>query len=389
MSKKNKKQLRVAMIGQKMVPSRVGGIEMVLTSLCPLLVENGIEVTCINRTGVLADEEFYDDYSVNEYKGVILKRAATIKAKGLAAMSSSFFASVKAAFGRYDIVHYHAEGPAAMLWIPKLFGKKTVVTVHGLDWQREKWQKGFGRKYIKYGERKAAKKADEIIVLSENVKYYFKSEYARDTVFIPNGVEKPKVRELNELKELFGVESGEYFCCVCRLTEEKGVHYLIEAYKKLDTDKKLLIVGGSSDTDGYVKRIKKMAEDNDNIIFTGFLGGSLLEEAFSNAYAYILPSNIEGMPISLLEAMSYGNACIVSDIKENTSVIDEMGLSFHKGEIEDLKEKMQYLLEHPDEEKRLRNASSAYILSKYNWNDVAKETIALYNRVVMGKKTIK
>ena len=324
----NGKQLNIAMIGQKVVPSRRGGVELVLTTLCPLLVDRGCSVTCLNRSEKVMEQEYVGTVVDNYYQGVKQKKVFTIHKKGLSAVSSSFFAAVAAAFGKYDIVHFHAEGPAAMLFIPKLFGKKCIVTVHGLDWQREKWKGGFGSKYIRFGERMLAKHADQVIVLSRGVQQYFKDTYGRDTVLIPNGVIKPEKREANIICEKFGLKGNDYFCSLSRLTEEKGVHYLIEAYGRIKTDKKLLIAGDTSDTDEYVARLKEMAGDNPNIIFAGFVSGNLLDEIYSNAYAYILPSNLEGMPLSLLEAMSYGNAVIGSSISEIADVVEDKALIF-------------------------------------------------------------
>ena len=156
--------MKVAMVGHKVVPSRRGGIENVLTSLCPLLVEKGIAVTCYNRSSDKVENEYVGTVQDKKYKGVALKKAWTINKRGASAMIASFTAAIAAAFGKYDIVHFHAEGPCAALWIPKMFGKRCVATVHGLDWQREKWGKGFASKYIKFGEKVMAKFADEIIV---------------------------------------------------------------------------------------------------------------------------------------------------------------------------------------------------------------------------------
>ena len=164
--------MKVAMLGHKVVPSRRGGIENVLTSLCPLLVEEGAEVTCYNRTSDQVENEYLDMVSGQKYGKVILKKAPTINKRGISAMMASFTAAIYAAFSRYDIVHFHAEGPCAAMWIPKLFGKRCVATVHGLDWQREKWGKSFASKYIKFGERVMVKYADRIIVLSESAKTY-------------------------------------------------------------------------------------------------------------------------------------------------------------------------------------------------------------------------
>lgn len=379
---KEKQQLNIAMIGHKIVPSRIGGVELVLTTLCPMLADKGIDVTCYNRSNDEYGKEYIVDVKDGCYKNVRLKKVMTIDKKGLSAVSSSFFASIKATFGGYDLIHYHAEGPCAMMWIPKLFRRKCVATVHGLDWQREKWQHGIGSKVIKFGEKILAKYADEIIVLSKPVQDYFKETYGRDTVFIPNGVNKPMVRPANIIKEKFGLDKDSYFCGLSRLTEEKGVHYLIEAYKKLETDKKLVIAGGTSDTDEYVARLKEMAGDNQNIIFTGFVSGELLDELYSNAYAYILPSNLEGMPLSLLEAMSYGNAVIGSSIPEIANVVEDKALIFEKSNVEDLKDKLQLLIGRQELVEQLRTQSADFILERYNWENVADRTIELYKKAL-------
>lgn len=183
--------------------------------------------------------------------------------------------------------------------------KRCVTTVHGLDWQREKWRGGFGSKFIHYGEKQAVKHADEIIVLSEGVQKYFRKEYGRKTVLIPNGVNKPEVVEADEIKQRWGLEKDGYILFLGRIVPEKGIKYLVEAYKRVKTDKKLVIAGGASDTDKFLQELKTMV--GDNVIFTGFVSGRTLDELYSNAYIYCLPSDLEGMPLSLLEAMSYGN----------------------------------------------------------------------------------
>lgn len=191
--------MKVAMIGHKVIPSRRGGIENVLTSLCPLLVQFGAEVTCYNRSSDKVENEYVGMVRNRKYKGVRLKKAWTIKARGISAMLSSYTAALCAAFGRYDIVHFHAEGPCAAMWIPKLFGKKCAATVHGLDWQREKWGSGFAAKYIKLGEKTLVKYADEIIVLSKSAADYFKETYGRETKIIPNGIDRPQIRKAKEI----------------------------------------------------------------------------------------------------------------------------------------------------------------------------------------------
>lgn len=376
--------MKVAMIGHKVVPSRRGGIEKVLTSLSPILVELGDEVTCYNRTSDKIENEYLGTVKDGAFKGVKIKKAFTLNVKGIAAMMASFTAAIAVSFKKYDVVHFHAEGPCAALWIPKLFGKKCVATVHGLDWQREKWGKGFASKYIKFGEKCLVKYADEVIVLSQAAYDYFKETYGRETVIIHNGIEKPEKKELNLIEKEFGLIKNEYIGIISRLTAEKGIHYLIDAYKKVKTDKKLVIVGDTSDTDDYVALLKEKAGNNPNIIFTGFQSGERLEELYSNAYIMALPSDLEGMSMSLLEALAYGNAVLCSDIPENTSVAEDRAVYFKKSDIDDLAEKLQTLCNDSEKVAELKNGVDEFILSRYNWKDIAVKTSNLYKNIAKG-----
>lgn len=294
-------------------------------------------------------------------------------------MTSSVFAAVRAALGKYDVVHFHAEGPCAMLWLPKLFGKRCVATIHGLDWQRAKWG-GFATKYIKFGEKVAAKYADEIIVLSKSVQKYFAEEYGRKTVFIPNGVIQPKRQPPDLIKKKFGLDKDSYLLYLGRIVPEKGEHYLVEAFRKVETDKKLVIAGGASDTDGYMQKLKSLAAGDKRILFTGFIQGKLLEELYSNAYLYTLPSDLEGMPLSLLEAMSYGNCCLVSDIPECADVVEDYAVTFRKGDRDDLWEKIQRLCDDEEKVNAYKNKAADYICRKYSWDDVVEWTLKLYEK---------
>ena len=282
------------------------------------------------------------------------------------------------ALGKYDVVHIHAEEPAFFSWIPKLFGKR--VTIHGLDWSREKWKSGFGSKFIRQGEKNAVKYADEIIVLSKGVQDYFERTYGRKTHFIPNGVNRPVIRQPQLITDKFALTKDSYILFLGRLVPEKGIRYLVEAFKEVKTDKKLVIAGGSSDTDDFTAELKNLAKGDDRIIFTGFVQGQLLDELYSNAYIYTLPSDLEGMPLSLLEAMSYGNCCLVSDIPECTEVVEDKGIIFKKSDVSDLKKKLQEVCEQPETVKRLKEQAADYICRKYNWDDVVKETVKLYRR---------
>lgn len=376
----NKKYLNIAMIGHKRIPSREGGIEIVVEELSTRMVQLGHNVTCLNRSGHHVSGKEFDGKNFKEYKGVRLKSVLTINRKGLAAMTSSAFAALQASFGKFDVVHFHAEGPCAMLWLPKLFGKRCVATIHGIDWQREKWKHGFGSKYIKLGEKVAVKYADEIIVLSKGVQDYFQKTYGRKTVFIPNGVNRPEIYEPKQMKEKYGLEKDGYILYLGRLVPEKGEHYLIEAFKSVDTDKKLVIAGGTSDTDDYMEKLKVLAAEDERIIFTGFVQGRLLEELYSNAYVYVLPSNLEGMPLSLLEAMSYGNCCLVSDIAECVDVVEDKAITFRKSDVANLKEKLQELCDEVELVHKYKSEAADFICEKYNWDVVVRKTVTLYRK---------
>ena len=371
--------LRIAMLGHKRIPSREGGVEIVVGELSSRMAALGHSVTCYNRRGHHVSGEQFDSEKVAEYNGVKIKDVFTVQKGGLAAASSSFFAALKAAFGRYDIVHFHAEGPCAMIWIPKLFGKRCIATIHGLDHQRAKWG-GFASRYIKLGEKCAAKFADEIIVLSENVQQYFKDTYGRETVFIPNGVSSSERCEAKIISEKFGLQKNDYILFLGRLVPEKGIEYLINAFKNVKTDKKLVIAGGSSDTDDFEEMLRKSAEDDSRIVFTGFVQGRIWQELYSNACVYVLPSDVEGMPLSLLEAMSFGNCCLTSDIPECSAVIGEYGVTFRKSDVADLQEKLQYLCDNPEVTSGFSAASADYICKKYSWNSVTEKTLEIYKR---------
>lgn len=375
--KKNEK-LNIAMLGHKRIPSREGGIEIVVEELATRMVRQGHNVMCYNRKGHHVSGKEFDGEELKEYKGIRLQAVFTIDYKGFAAISSSVSASFKAAFGKYDVVHFHAEGPCAMLWLPKLFGKKCIATIHGIDWNREKWKKGFGSKYIKFGEKMAVKYADEIIVLSKGVQKYFQKAYGRETRFIPNGVNQPVIRKAELICRRFGLEKGAYILFLGRLVPEKGLRYLLKAFKDVKTDKKMVIAGGSSDTDSFMMELKKMAVDDERIIFTGFVQGQVLDELYSNAYIYTLPSDLEGMPLSLLEAMSYGNCCVVSDIAECTEVVEDKAIVFKKSNVNDLREKLQMLCDDESRVQKCKNEAASFICEKYGWDNVVKRTVDLY-----------
>ncbi|SDA65832.1 Glycosyltransferase involved in cell wall bisynthesis [Lachnospiraceae bacterium G11] len=372
------------MLGHKRIPSREGGVEIVVKELAIGLAARGCDVTCYNRGGHHVSGKEFDSFNPDECKDITIKTAWTIDLKGLAAVTSSFFGSIACAFGKYDLIHFHAEGPAFMCWLPKKLGKKIVVTIHGLDWKRAKWGR-FASWYIMQGERAAAKYADEMIVLSKAVQDYFKEKYNRDTIFIPNGVTILPQIASEIVKYKYNLEKDEYILFLGRLVPEKGVHYLIEAFKGLETDKKLVIAGGSSDTFEYMNELKQMAEGDERIIFTGFVEGKELEELYSNAYLYVLPSDVEGMPLSLLEAMSYGKACLVSDIPECAGVIKDKEMLFEHGDVNALRMKLSELLKDSDMVREHADKAFRTVSEEYSWDKCIEQTLEVYNRVLETK----
>ena len=370
--------MKIAMLGHKRIPSREGGVEIVVEELSTRMAKLGHDVTCYNRFGKHVMDKNQKQENLKEYKGVKLKKVFTIDKKGLAAMTSSFFATIAILFSKAEVVHFHAEGPCAWIWLIKWFSRKKVIaTIHGLDWQRAKWS-GFATKYIKHGEKVAVKYADEIIVLSKNVQDYFKNEYNRETNFIPNGVSKPEIVKADIIKEKYNLKKDDYILFLGRMVPEKGIHYLINAFNNVKTDKKLVIAGGASDTDSYCNELKEKAKNNKKIIFTGFVQGKELDELYSNAYIYCLPSDLEGMPLSLLEAMSYGNCCLASDIDECSEVLQDKGFTFSKANINDLTKRLQELCDDSKKVNKYKKAAQEYILSKYNWDEVVNQTLGLY-----------
>lgn len=377
-----KTKLNIAMLGHKHMLSREGGIEIVVKELVTRMATKGHNITVYDRHTKHVSGEKIEQRE--EYEGVKIVPVWTLDKKGLAAMTSSFSAAWKASWSNADVIHIHAEGPAAtaplirfIWWIRRKRGRKLVVTIHGLDWQRAKWG-GMASRYIKFGERQAVKHADEIVVLSRGVQEYFKSIYGRETVFIPNGVSRPELVDADEIRTRWGLEKDSYVLFLGRIVPEKGLRYLIEAWRHVITDKKLVIAGGSSDTQEFMTELKQMSAGDDRIIFTGFQQGRVLEELYSNCYIYCLPSDLEGMPLSLLEAMSYGNCCLVSDIDECVEVVEDKAAVFSKGDIEELNRVLQSLLDDPEKVEEYKSEAAEYICGKYNWNDVVERTLELY-----------
>lgn len=372
--------MKIAMIGHKRIPSREGGIEVVVQELSRRLVAMGHTVDAYNRRGGhVSGDRFGDSARLTEWEGVRLISVPTFQGKALNAVVYSFLATVRALFGRYDVIHFHAEGPSAMCRIAKWFGIRTVCTIHGLDWQRAKWGR-FAKAYLLHGERTAAKCADVVVVLSETMGDYFKKTYGRETVCIPNGVEKAQPVSVDPIARQYGLEKDGYILYVGRIVPEKGLHRLIAAFRGLATDKRLVIAGGSSHSDEYVRSVEALAEGDARIVFTGFVQGDTLASLYSNAYVYVLPSDVEGMPLTLLEAMSYGNCCLVSDLPELREVAEDAVAYFAREDQAALGGALAELLEDEARVTGLKEGAAGFVCGKYDWGEVVLGSVGVYGR---------
>lgn len=374
--------MRIAMIGHKRFGSREGGVEVVVTELAKRMAALGHEVTCYDRSG--SDVMTGDAAETREriVDGVRVVPVKTIDKKGLAAASASYYATKAAIADKPDVIHFHAEGPCACLPMAHRAGIRTVATIHGLDWQRAKWGK-LGSAYIKHGERAAAESADEIIVLSRSAQDYFRKNYNRKTVFIPNGMDSKVPYQPREISQRWGLEKDSYILFLGRLVPEKRPELLIDAFKSINTtNKRLVIAGGSSDTSEYESQLHERAKGDSRILFTGFVTGKPLAELYSNAYCYVLPSDVEGMPMSLLEAMAYGCACVTSDIPECSDVLAETGAIFTRGDVAALREVLTALLSNPAYVTKLGAKAKARLESEYDWDSVVERTLEVYRGVI-------
>ena len=304
------KKLAIAMFGQKHL-SREGGVEIVVKELCTRMAQNGCDVTCYNRSGHHVSGAEYDDAGKTEYEGIRQKSVPTIERRGLTAVSSSFFAALCSAFGKYDVVHIHAEGPAFFSWLPKMFGKRVVVTVHGIDWQREKWQSGLGSKFIHQGEKNAAKYADEVIVLSKEAQNYFKETYGRETHFIPNGVNRPQIREASLITDKGGRN-------VDKLAEINNQYHII------------LVVSSVTESEKD-SSIRTLLENRGNVtIIDSYLQS--IQEIYQLADVYLFPvmdiENCIDVPLSVLEAASCNLPIVTTEYGELTAFREQEGFLF-------------------------------------------------------------
>jgi len=368
--------MRIAYIVLKGMPLG-GGIEKYTEELGSRLVNRGHEVT------VYAMKHYGSENGI--YKGMHIKTVTTFNIRNLEKMIAAFTATLKQMrIKDFDIVHYHAFGPAFFSIIPKTMGKRVVVQGHGIEWKRSRW--GWLEKtFLKLTEMPSVKVPNVITVVSKVQQRYLGKKYGVESVYIPTGINPPTI-EKPELIKQYGLNGNDYIFFAARLVKEKGVHYLIEAYKNINPDLKLIIAGDAEHEEAYKKELHDLAKNNENIIFTGFVTGKILREFYSNCYVFVLPSEIEGLSTALLEAMSYGNCCLVSDIPENIEALNSCGYNFRNKDVEDLSRKLDYLINNQNAVEAIKDKAKDHVMENYLWDDIASRFEELYKELLTGKK---
>jgi glycosyltransferase involved in cell wall biosynthesis len=374
--------MRIAFIGQKGMPATFGGIEYHVDQLSRGLAAMGSDVSVYVR-------DWYTDRKLRKIDGVRLIHVPTIRTKHLDASVHSLLCSIHAVFSKHDIIHYHAVGPSFFSVIPKLFGRRVVSTVHRLDWQTEKWGP-LAKLFLRAGAYISAKVPHKTIVVSEGLQQYFRDKYGEETLHIPHGIDVSQPRPVSIIREKHGLDGGDYLLFMGRLTPEKRVDWLIESFiETVDSASesrpiKLVVAGGSSSTDNYVRHLRGLSEDRPDILFTGYVSGEEKEELLSNAFVVVLPSYLEGFPIVLLEARSYGICCLASDISPHREAIRSgvNGLLFHADDRSDLTLKLGSLVSDPDMTERLGRTAQEDILRRPGWNEIVRRTLSAYEELL-------
>ncbi len=366
------------MIGQKGIPARSGGIERHVEELSVELAARGHEVLVFCRSWYV--------WPIRDYKGVHCLKTWGIATKHLDAITHTFTSILKATREKVDVYHFHGVGPALLSWLPKILrpSAKVVVTFHCIDRHHQKWGV-LARLMLNLGERMACMIPDATISVSKTLETYIRLSYGVDAKYIPNGTQIPLTDPDPKLLDVFGLVPNQYFIMCARLVAHKGAHVLIKAWKKLKQqnpelvgNKKLAIVGGSAFTDAYVKELHTLAQDDPSIVLTGNQTGETLHALFGNAYAAVHPSESEGLPIAVLEEMSYGKCVLSSDIPENLELTKEHGLTFKTGDVKDLVTHLKMMLESPEHVRAVGAEARTYIAKTYDWKDIAETTEYLY-----------
>ncbi len=366
--------MKIAVVGTRGFPGVQGGVERHCEHLYARLAEKGCDVTVFTRKPYVTPD-------LHAYKGMSLVCVSCPKNKYLETIVHTFKCVLRARKLKPDILHIHAIGPSVFTPLARVFGMKVVVTTQGPDYERIKWNPA-AKLFLKFCERIGIGFSNEVIAVSESIAEEIKLRYNRDVAVIPNGVEVSAVADSDDTLKKLGVKRNRYILAVGRLVPEKGFDYLIDAFSELQSDVwKLVIVGSADHEDKYSLNLREKAEKNNKIILTGFLTGLPLHELYTHAGLFVLPSCYEGLPIVLLEAMSYGLSCIASDIPANKNIEINKDRYFEAGDVKSLASKIKEFIKKPlDEYNRGRQIDM--IDEKYNWNRIVNDTLKVYERII-------
>ena len=363
--------MRIVVLGLRGFPNVQGGVEKHCENLYPRLVKLGCEVIVLGRQPYVGDQEY-------SYQGVTIKPLACPKNKFLEAFMHTRQGVREAKRLSPDILHIHAVGPSLFVPLVKALGMKVVMTHHGPDYERKKWN-WFAKMVLRFAESQGCRNADEIICISKQIAQDVKVKFGRDAAVIPNGVVMPEGVATDEALRKYGLEKGKYVLAVGRFVPEKGFGELIEAWRGLEPrgSWKLVIVGDADHEDEYSRKLKEKAKGVPGVVLTGRLTGTPLQELYACAGLFVLPSYYEGLPIVLLEAMSYGLSCVVSDISANREVPLAPERYFKAGDVEGMAKKILEFIDKPmgEDEKSLQ---LVVIRENYDWEKVAKSTLDVY-----------
>lgn len=369
--------MRIAFIAVKGIPIG-GGIEKLTEEIGSRLAARGHEVVvyCSRDYGTV------DGW----YKGMYLKTVPSVNTKSLHKMSICVRAVQDVLRdGAFDLVHVHAIGPSVVALVPRLKGIPTVVQTHGLEWKRDKWG-AVGKAFFQLAEYTALYFPHHTTAVSRTQQDYFMNKFGRLVEYIPTGVNDVSLRAPEWIVKQ-GLEPRRYILFAARLVEEKGAHFLIDAFRSLQTDMKLVIAGDAAHAEGYKASLRRLAGGDPRIVFPGFVTGAPLEELFSNAYLFCLPSTLEGLPIALLEAMSYGNCCVASDIPENQEALETFGYLFKNRDSQDLARRLRELLDRPDRVEEKKAQARRHVLEHYSWDKVTECMESFYLSAVQRVKS--
>lgn len=368
------KKIRVVVTGTRGIPNVMGGVETHCEELFPRVARMGIDVTLVRRSHYVHD-------GLAEWKGVKLVDIDAPRKKAFEAIVHTWRAIFRAKRLHADIVHIHAIGPALLTPLARLLGMKVVFTHHGPDYDRDKWG-SVARAMLHLGERMGCTFANEVVVISEVIGNIVKSKYGRTrgVHLINNGVPRPEMCDYPDYFSELGIAPGKYVLGMSRFVPEKRLHDLVRAFAQWQqrhpesTDIKLVLAGDSDFDDDYSRGLKQLAHDN-GVVLTGFVKGRKLHSLLTGCLCYCLPSSHEGLPIALLEAMSYQVPVIVSDIPANLEVGLDNSDYFPMGDIDALAARLGAVIAQPVHR-------VVYDMSKYDWDKIASRYVDIYRSLV-------